>query len=225
MNMLEQIFGSRTRTKLLKLFLTNPHQAFYIRELTRVIDTQINSVRRELTNLEDCGLIVTISEEEAKKSREDNDPGRTSRMLFGGKEVIEDPIEDKSDKQTKKYYRVDSDFVLFKELKSLFDKSPLIVERDLSRAIHQMGTVDYAVLTGFFVGTIDSPVDILLVGQVDKTAWEAALKKVEHELERELKYTSMTIEEFKLRKSVTDRFLFTVLESPKKVLINKLASI
>ena len=222
MNMLEQIFGSRTRTKLLKLFLTNPQQAFYIRELTRVIDTQINSVRRELTNLEDCGLIVTISEEEAKQSREQNDPHRTSRLLFGGKEVLEDIVEDKSDKQTKKYYRADSTFVLFKEIKSLFDKSPLIVERDLAKVIHQMGTIDYAILTGFFAGATDSPVDILLVGQVDKPLWESTIKKVEQELERELKYTSMTIEEFKLRKSVTDRFLFTVLEGAKKVLINNL---
>ncbi|MEK7103207.1 MAG: hypothetical protein AAB870_02575 [Patescibacteria group bacterium] len=222
MNMLEQIFGSRTRTKLLKLFLTNPRQAFYIRELTRVIDTQINSVRRELTNLEDCGLIVTVTEEEAKQSKEQDDPARTSRLLFGGKEIVEDIIEDKSDKQIKKYYRADPDFVLFKELKSLFDKSPLIVERDLSRVIHDMGTIEYALLTGFFVGETNSPVDILLIGDVDKPLWEASIKKVEQELERELKYTSMTIEEFKLRKSVTDRFLFTVLEGPKKVLINKL---
>ena len=55
--MLEQLFGSRTRTKLLRLFLMHPERAFYIRELTRLIDTQINSVRRELQNLQSGGVI------------------------------------------------------------------------------------------------------------------------------------------------------------------------
>ena len=54
---LEKIFGSKTRTKLLQLFFENPEKSFYVREITRVIDEQINSVRRELLNLESVGII------------------------------------------------------------------------------------------------------------------------------------------------------------------------
>ena len=54
---LEKLFGSKTRTKLLGLFFGNPNQSFYVREITRVIDEQINSVRRELLNLESVGVI------------------------------------------------------------------------------------------------------------------------------------------------------------------------
>ena len=64
--MLEQLFGSKTRTKLMKLFLLNPEQIYFIRELTRVIDTQINSVRRELDNLEHCGLIRVVPASDPK---------------------------------------------------------------------------------------------------------------------------------------------------------------
>lgn len=53
----EKLFGSKTRTKLLKLFFENPEKSFYVREMTRVIDEQINSVRRELLNLETIGII------------------------------------------------------------------------------------------------------------------------------------------------------------------------
>ncbi len=53
----EKLFGSKTRAKLLRLFFTNPRKSFYVREITRVIDEQINSVRRELTNLEGIGVI------------------------------------------------------------------------------------------------------------------------------------------------------------------------
>lgn len=54
---IERLFGSKTRAKLLKLFFENPTKSFYVREMTRVIDEQINSVRRELINLEAVGVI------------------------------------------------------------------------------------------------------------------------------------------------------------------------
>ena len=52
----EKLFGSKTRAKLLKLFFENPEKSFYVREITRVIEEQINSVRRELLNLENIGM-------------------------------------------------------------------------------------------------------------------------------------------------------------------------
>jgi hypothetical protein len=57
----EKLFGSKTRAKLLQLFFTSPTKSFYIREMTRVIDEQINSVRRELSNLESIGVIKNES--------------------------------------------------------------------------------------------------------------------------------------------------------------------
>ena len=53
----EKLFGSKTRAKLLQLFFENPEKSFYVREMTRVIEEQINSVRRELGNLESIGII------------------------------------------------------------------------------------------------------------------------------------------------------------------------
>jgi hypothetical protein len=55
--MVEQLFGSKTRVKLLQLFYSNPNRSFYVREITRKIDEQINSVRRELANLLSVGII------------------------------------------------------------------------------------------------------------------------------------------------------------------------
>ncbi len=59
--MLEQLFGSRTRLKLLRLFLTNPQEQYFVRELSRRIDERLNSVRRELANLEKIGLVQTVA--------------------------------------------------------------------------------------------------------------------------------------------------------------------
>lgn len=57
--MVEQLFGSKTRVKLLQLFMSNPNRSFYVREITRKIDEQINSVRRELANLLSIGIITS----------------------------------------------------------------------------------------------------------------------------------------------------------------------
>jgi len=59
--MIDALFGSKTRVKLLHLFLNNPGKAFYVREITRLIDEQINSVRRELSNMLDVGIITSDS--------------------------------------------------------------------------------------------------------------------------------------------------------------------
>ena len=55
--MIDSLFGSKTRVKLLHLFLNNPEKSFYVREITRMIDEQINSVRRELANMVSVGIV------------------------------------------------------------------------------------------------------------------------------------------------------------------------
>ncbi|MFA5995384.1 MAG: hypothetical protein WCW27_06140 [Patescibacteria group bacterium] len=55
--MIEHLFGSRTRLKLLQLLFTHPTAWFYVRELSRTVHEHINSIRRELANLEAIGLL------------------------------------------------------------------------------------------------------------------------------------------------------------------------
>jgi DNA-binding transcriptional ArsR family regulator len=57
MNDLSALFVSRVRVKILQLFLSNPGQLFYIREIVRLLDEEINAVRRELQRLQKLGLM------------------------------------------------------------------------------------------------------------------------------------------------------------------------
>ncbi len=57
--MYEKLFGSKTRAKLLSLFLNNSDKSYYVREITRTINEQINSVRRELANLKSLDIVVS----------------------------------------------------------------------------------------------------------------------------------------------------------------------
>ena len=55
--MLEHLITSKAKRRLLKLFITNPDSAFYIREIAKLTGEPINGVRRELGHLESAGLV------------------------------------------------------------------------------------------------------------------------------------------------------------------------
>jgi hypothetical protein len=55
--MLEQILSSVARTKILKFFCVHAQEKFFVRELSRRLNLQLNSIRRELANLEKFGFL------------------------------------------------------------------------------------------------------------------------------------------------------------------------
>ena len=56
---LKHLFISQTRLKLINILFYNPHEIFYVRQLVRLTDEEINSVRRELANLQKSGVICS----------------------------------------------------------------------------------------------------------------------------------------------------------------------
>lgn len=54
---LKDFMLSRVRVKLLKTFLSDPQEMFYVRQLTRLTSEEINAVRRELQRLEGVGFL------------------------------------------------------------------------------------------------------------------------------------------------------------------------
>ncbi len=190
--MLEQIFGSQTRVKLMQIFLNNSEQSFYVRELTRIIDAQINAVRRELENLQKLGLIL-----EVKGKQED------------------------SKRQKMKYYQVDTTFTLYPELKSMIQKAQFVIEQEFSSELLASGTVVYLVFTGSFVGEKHIPTDILIVGDIDKDKCARTIAKYEKQFNREIKYTLLDLREFAYRRNVADKFLYSIIDGKKIVMIDK----
>jgi predicted transcriptional regulator len=88
--MIESLFGSKTRVKLLQLFLNNPNEAYYVREITRKIDEQINSVRRELKNLISVGIIKSraVKNQLYYEVNKDYKYYAPFRQIFSGKKDI-----------------------------------------------------------------------------------------------------------------------------------------
>jgi len=66
--MLDYFFGSKARVKILKQFLLNPNEPYYLRQLSRDLHLQVNAVRRELQKMQEVGLLVSDKAEGSKTS-------------------------------------------------------------------------------------------------------------------------------------------------------------
>lgn len=191
--MIDQLFGSKTRVKLLQLFYSNPNRSFYVREITRKIDEQINSVRRELSNLLSIGIISSDTNNnrlyyEVNQSFEYYEP---LRAIFGG-------VSEKTPSTAK----VPTSTAQAQDFKHL-------------------GNVDLVVYTGQFTRDESSGIDILMVGDINHTQLAKYIEELESKESKELRYAVMAPEEFKYRRQVNDRFLSMVLDSKKQVLVDK----
>jgi hypothetical protein len=188
--MIEQLFGSKTRVKLLQLFMANPNRAFYVREITRKIDEQINSVRRELANILGIGII--------------NSQESDNRL----------------------YYEVNQKYVHYKSLKSIFTNKKLRKSESIKLPtgvigqIVDLGAVELAILSGGFTKDPRAGVDLLVVGDVNRSKLEKLVKDLEAEEGRELDYALLSPEDYDYRLGVKDRFISNILGAKKTVLVD-----
>lgn len=56
---MEELFVSKVRVKLLKLFLTSSDPLLHVREIVRRVGEEINAVRRELLRMEKFGMVTS----------------------------------------------------------------------------------------------------------------------------------------------------------------------
>ena len=61
--MIEKLVTSKTRIKILELFLSNIDYRYYLRELERMLDESLSPLRRQLVKLTRLGILIV--EEEA----------------------------------------------------------------------------------------------------------------------------------------------------------------
>jgi hypothetical protein len=192
--MIEQLFGSKTRVKLLQLFYGNPNRSFYVREITRKIDEQINSVRRELANLLNIGIITSDTT------------------------------------NNKVYYEVNQKFDLYEPLLTMFGGSKVTSTPKGTKThatpnalsdLRALGNVELALLTGQFTRDESAGVDLLLVGNISPVKAQKFVAELEAKEGKQIRYTVFSIEDFKYREQIKDRFVVMVKEAKKQILVDK----
>ena len=189
--MIDSLFGSKTRVKLLHLFLNNPEKSFYVREITRMIDEQINSVRRELANMVSVGIV--------QQDATDN------KLYYSVNEdypYIKPLAAIFSDKNTEGGMGAASS-VSWKD------------------SLGKMRGLRLAIVSGKLVVGSSSAVDLLLVGDdMSAVTIKNLVKKIEKDRKIEINYAVISYDDFYYRMSVKDRFIMDIVRNKHSVLVD-----
>jgi len=179
---LEKLFGSKTRAKLLNLFFENSSKSYYVREITRVIDEQINSVRRELLNLDSIGII--------KSETFDNKVYYSANMKHPYSHAL----------------------VTLFTAKNVDVKDKEVVQRnvfaDLVKPVKNY--LDGLIVTNRLPG--QEGVDMVIIGDDRTKKLSHWAEIVERKVGKPLNYVILSPDDYTYRKSVRDRFLTEVME-------------
>ncbi len=192
--MIDALFGSKTRVKLLHLFLNNPGKAFYVREITRLIDEQINSVRRELSNMLEVGIIMSKSTDnklyyEINQRYEFYVP---FRAIFADQK-IKSSTKERAGSQ----------------------EAPSFVD-----SLKQLAGARVIVIAGILVDGSVSKVDLLVAGDVSPQKLKELIANIEASEGRDISYSLLSYDDFYYRLSVRDRFITDILMNRHTVIVD-----
>lgn len=199
--MIDALFGSKTRVKLLHLFLNNSGKSFYVRELTRLIDEQINSVRRELANLLDVGVITSHTADN-KLFYEVN---QQYEFYQAFRSIFADSKTEKTSKSPSKKQSVES----------------IIPQQQWRQELLNLGNARVVVLAGVLVKGSVSSIDLMVAGSISEAKLKKIVSQIEADQSRSINYSVLSYDEFYYRLSVRDRFIMQLLSGRSEVLLDE----
>lgn len=190
--MIDSLFGSKTRVKLLGLFMNNPERSFYVREITRNINEQINSVRRELANLVEIGVVTRDSVD--------------NRLYY------------KADINFRYYHALREMFANETEVV----RGPKVEVDAWAAKFAAIKGIKEVIFAGALVYESASPLDLIVAGDptMDQSKVRALIKALEKGLDTQLNYSILDTEDLYYRLSIRDRFVLDVLESKHTVVLD-----
>jgi len=181
--MLTKLFSSPVRVKILKFLVMNENGSFSAQDVAQKTGSVIRSVNKEAVKLIDAGAII--------------------------EEIKPETINKKTVKV--KHYRINKDFILFNEIKSLFLKTQVLDLDNFKSKLVKLGKINYVVLTGKFVGDNSAAVDLLLVGDAEHKKCEKIVSEFEKKIGFEINWTLMSLEEYDYRQKIGDMFIYNLL--------------
>lgn len=209
MTILEKLFGSGTRVKLLRLFLLSPDKVFTSAEAAKIVKVPPESASAEMRSLTALG--------------------------FTKKAVRRDRIEIKRGNKIKIIKRkvegcqLSSTFPFTLALRNLLITARPISREKMAQFFRSRGKIKLVALGGIFSEDLAgglSPeatrLDLLVVGDLKKGQAESFIRGLESEIGKELNWAALSSFEFDHRISMHDKLLRDLLDFPHEFLINKL---
>lgn len=200
---LEKIFGGEAKVKILRMFLFNKDVAFDLDDIIIRTKLKKDAVKKEILNLEKAGLL--------------------KKKIFT-KDVI--PHKNKKTKELKKKvsgYEVDDTFPYIIPLQNFLIHINPLKHNDILKKISSVGKIKLLVISGIFIQEYESRVDLLVVGDnLQDHKIVSAIKEIESEIGKELRYVIFNTEDFEYRLGMMDKLVRDILDFPHEKIIDKL---
>jgi hypothetical protein len=120
-------------------------------------------------------------------------------------------------------YQVNSRFEHLAALDTFIRETTSVRPQNILRGLRRAGTLRLVVLSGLFTSAVEPQIDLLIVGDnLEERALLGAVRSLEAELGREIRYASFATADFRYRRGVYDRLLRDVFDYPHRLLIDKI---
>ncbi|MBU6388664.1 hypothetical protein KGQ72_02215 [Patescibacteria group bacterium] len=120
-------------------------------------------------------------------------------------------------------FQVNPRFEHFAALDTFVRDTTSVRSGNILKALRRAGTLRLVALSGFFTGILEPQIDLLVVGDhLEERPLASAVRSLEAELGREIRYASFDTADFRYRLGVYDRLLRDVFDYPHRLLIDKI---
>ncbi len=202
---LEGLFDSKIKVKLLRLFLRNPDKAYTLDDVISKIHSDPSSTRYQLRKLRDIGLLTS----------------KITRLTPA--EAEDDRKKAKKIGRERRVYQANPNFQFYEELRTLVLKSSPAVKNKLKDELKKIGKIKLALITGAFLNVDNAKIDLLVVSDdIQRLKLVKVVKMVEAEMGQEIRYAVMNQREFEYRLDMYDNFVRSLQDIPHERLIGKL---
>ncbi|TSC70397.1 MAG: Uncharacterized protein G01um101449_371 [Parcubacteria group bacterium Gr01-1014_49] len=120
-------------------------------------------------------------------------------------------------------YQTNPRFEHLKALDAFIRETTSVSPQNMLGALKRAGSLRLVALSGFFTGVLEAQIDLLIAGDhLDERALANAVRSLEAELGREIRYASFATADFRYRLEVYDRLLRDVFDYPHRLLTDKI---
>jgi hypothetical protein len=196
---LAKLFGSMTRIKIIRYFLSHQNDNVFIDDLQDKLKVDKDDIQSELLLLKNIDL---VSEAWFDIEYED---GEKQRQVKG--------------------YSLNKNFSYLSGLEALLLDFRFIDKKILIENFKKYGRIKLISLSGVFMFLENLKLDMMIVGDVlDKNGMEKYIKVLEAELGKELSYAIFETEEFEYRLKMQDGFIRVFLKGPHEHILEKIST-
>jgi len=197
---LEKLFGSSARVKVMKLFLFNSEQLLEKSEIIKKTKASSTAIQKELKDLCDMGLLkkrIFIRSSQTKS-------GKTKKQKVQG-------------------FALNPTFKYLNNLKTLIINNEPFNHNEIIKKLNKVGKLKLIVVSGLFIQNDDSRLDLFVVGDdIKDRLVKGVISKMESEIGKELRYSFFTTADFKYRYGVCDRLVRDVFDYPHQVVVDRI---